>query len=148
MLERHGRSLRTGKKLSVLEAGGSINAIDYALRLEVRAVDSLDNTVLAAIGAEKLNTEIERALTVASTAGEPRRSAQPTLPAASAPWPQRRSELKRYATWLVHGCGVTQAATARVLNSTGQRTPTGRLWQPATVSKLVNGRYDRTAVRG
>ncbi|EUA20472.1 hypothetical protein I552_6792 [Mycobacterium xenopi 3993] len=40
-------------------------------------------------------------------------------------------------------------ATARVLNSAGQRTPKGRRWRPATVSALLNGRYDhgpRTAV--
>ena len=45
----------------------------------------------------------------------------------------------------MYGCGVTQAATARVLNSTGQRTATGRPWQPATVSKLLNGAFDRQA---
>jgi hypothetical protein len=53
--------------------------------------------------------------------------------------------LKRYVRWLVQGCGVTQVATARVLNSTGQRTPKGRLWQPSTVSALLNGRYDGSA---
>jgi hypothetical protein len=67
------------------------------------------------------------------------------LPGPTTPWPQRQPMLKRYVRWLVHGCGVTQVATARVLNSTGQRTPKGRLWQPATVSALLNGRYDRGA---
>lgn len=153
VLDRHGRCLRVGKNLSVLKADGGLNEIDYALRTEVRAVDNLDNAVLAALGAEKLHTEIERALAVVSApdrarVGDEPDGTAPVLPAPGAPWPQRHSELKRYATWLVQDCGVTQAATARVLNSTGQRTPTGRLWQPATVSKLVNGRYDRSAVRG
>ncbi|MGH3440307.1 MAG: recombinase family protein, partial [Sciscionella sp.] len=69
----------------------------------------------------------------------------PTLPAPTTPWAQRQPVLKRYVRWLVHGCGVTQVATARVLNSTGQRTPKGRPWQPSTVSALLNGRYDRGA---
>jgi hypothetical protein len=55
-------------------------------------------------------------------------SPSPMLPPPTAPWPQRQPMLKRYVRWLVHGCGVTQAATARVLNATGQRTPIGRPW--------------------
>lgn len=154
VLGRHGLYLRVGRTLGTLDPEGGVNEIDYALRAEVRAVDNLDNAVLAAIGVEKLSTEIERALsdtevTRPARAAGPRTTAArrhtpPTLPTPTAPWPQRRREIKRYASWLVHDCGVTQAATARVLNSVGQRTQSGRPWQPGTVSKLVNGGYERT----
>jgi hypothetical protein len=72
----------------------------------------------------------------------------PTLPAPTAAWAHRQPVLKRYVRWLVHDCGVTQVATARVLNSAGQRTPKGRLWQSNSVSALLNGRYDRPAMGG
>jgi hypothetical protein len=162
VLQRHGLNLRGCRELIAYPTDGGVSEIDFALRREVRAVDNLDQAVLAAMGAESLGREIERALvTAGATAAQPSPAARrvraggraesgpraerglpPMLPAPTEPWPQRQPVLKRYVRWLVHNCGVTQVATARVLNSTGQRTPKGRLWQPSTVSALLNGRYD------
>jgi len=165
VLQRHGLNLRVGRELAPCPTTGGFSEVDFALRREVQVVDDLDNAALAAVGAEGLGREIELALVAAGTRSSgtppaPRRVpvgagaepgpcaesvSPPMLPAPTTPWAQRQPMLKRYVRWLVHGCGVTQAATARVLNSTGQRTPKGRLWQPATVSALLNGRYDRGA---
>jgi hypothetical protein len=129
-----------------------MNEIDFALRREVQAVDNLDQAVLAAEGAKSLGHEIELALVKGRPPQSVRKTPEgaragvhplpPMLPSPAVPWPERKRLLKRYAGWLVYGCGVTQAATARVLNSAGQRTPTGRHWKPATVSKLLTGKYD------
>jgi hypothetical protein len=163
VLQRHGLNVRFGRKLAPCATTGGFNEVDFALRREVQIVDDLDHAALAAAGAETLGREIELALVGAAAPASctsppaPRVSAgaftetgpctervsAPMLPAPTTPWPQRQPVLKRYVRWLVHGCGVTQVATARVLNSTGQRTPKGRMWQPATVSALLNGRYDR-----
>ncbi|HEX7321992.1 MAG TPA: hypothetical protein VF299_03520 [Mycobacterium sp.] len=160
VMQRHGLNLRVGRDLVACLTEGGYSEIDFALRREVQAVDNLDNAVLAAAGVKSLQREIEVGLAsvVAHSPGRagtltcqnpppvPRSAAPngsvstPMLPAPTAPWKLREPELKRYVRWLVHGCGVTQAAAARVLNSTGQRTPRGRLWQPASVSKLLNGR--------
>ncbi len=67
----------------------------------------------------------------------------PRLPSPDAPWAHRQPILKRYARWLVETCGLTQTAAAQCLNPTGQRTPQGHLWQQATVSALIKGKYDR-----
>jgi hypothetical protein len=161
VLQRHGVNVRFGRELAPCPATGGYSEIDFALRREVQAVDDLDNAALAAAGVETLGREIELAL-VAAGAPEPAMAAvrrvptgagtetaprtesawPPVLPAPTAPWAQRQPMLKRYVRWLVHDCGVTQVATARVLNSAGQRTPKGRRWRPATVSALLNGRYD------
>lgn len=160
-MQRHGLNLRVGRELASCPTDGGYSEIDFALRSEVRAVDDLDNAALAAVGVRSLGREIERALATAGSRAsgnrqdsrpaaegdaDPLRRAKPTgtptLPVPTAPWKLRQPVLKHYVRWLVHGCGVTQAATARVLNSAGQRTPRGRLWQPASVSKLLNGRYD------
>ncbi len=165
ILQRRGLNLRFGRELEPCPTTGGFSEADFALRREVQAVDDLDNAALAAVGAESLGREIELALVAASgpvtgatpavrrlRAGGSTESglstesvSPPVLPVPSAPWVQRKPVLKRYVRWLVHGCGVTHVATARVLNSTGQRTPKGRRWQPATVSALLNGRYDRGA---
>ncbi len=158
VLQRHGRNLRLIRDLMPAPATGGMNEIDFALRREVQAVDALDNAALAAEGAESLSREIERALAGARTPpsprrvpaggtepGGPRESMPPALPTPNVPWAQRKTMLERYARWLVYGCGVTQAATARVLNSAGQRTATGRRWQPGTVSRLLNDNYDGEA---
>jgi len=162
VLQRHGLTFLYGRELEPCPTAGGFSEIDFALRREVQAVDELDNAALAVAGAESLSREIELAL-VASGATAPVGSAArrapsggstdaaprtestspPTLPAPTAAWAHRQPVLKRYVRWLVHGCGVTQVATARVLNSAGQRTPRGRRWQPSTVSALLNGRYDR-----
>lgn len=160
VLQRHGLNLRLIRELLPAPTTGGMNEIDFALRREVQAVDDLDHAALAAEGAESLGREIELALagSGARTSASVRRVAAgggvdrtetvlpPSLPVPTVPWAQRKPMLKRYARWLVYGCGVTQAATARVLNSTGQRTPTGRPWQPGTVSKLLNGQYDKGGV--
>lgn len=165
VLQRHGLNLRVGRELEPCPISSGYSEIDFALRCEVHAVDALDHAALAAIGAESLGREIELALVTAgdsvtsmppavrgvpadvgAEAGSRTESFAPLmLPEPTAPWAQRQPLLKRYVRWLVHGCGVTQVATARVLNSTGQRTPKGRLWQAPTVSALLNGRYDRGA---
>lgn len=157
VLQRRGLNLRLGWDVAPCATTGGWSEIDYALRREVQAVDDLDNAVLAVLGTESLAREIELALTAVDTpCGPPRRIASggggesasgqdvstPILPPADAPWRQRRPQLKRYVRWLVHGCGVTRTATARVLNSSGQRTPKGRSWQPTTVAALLNGHYD------
>jgi hypothetical protein len=158
VLQRHGLNLRGSRELISYPTDGGVTEIDFALRREVKAVDSLDHAVLAAMGAKTLGQEIEQALAATPTQTPVARRAPagaranagartdrvlpPALPAPTEPWPRRQPVLKRYVRWLVHGCGVTQVATARVLNSTGQRTPKGRLWQPSTVSALLNGRYD------
>lgn len=152
VLQRHGLNLLIYRELFRVPTDGGISEIDQALRLEVQAVDELDRAALAVAGVKSLSREIE--LVLAKTGATPavRRlpdrgttathSLPPVLPPPSVPWPQRKRLLKFYASWLVYGCGVTQAATARVLNSAGQRTPTGRHWKPATVSKLLTGKYD------
>jgi hypothetical protein len=153
VLQRHGLNLRLTRGLHPVPTGGGINEIDFALRREVQAVDNLDQAVLAAEGAKSLGREIELALVKSGGTASVRRTTTdggranihplpPMLPSPAVPWPERKRLLKRYAGWLVHGCGVTQAATARVLNSAGQRTPTGREWKPGTVSKLLTGKYD------
>lgn len=160
VMQRHGLNLRGGRELAPYPSTGGINEIDFALRREVQAVDELDHAALAAVGAESLGQEIELALAgVGARSSRTQRTLRVStddpgdtlfdsyvpsmLPKPTAPWPQRQPELKRYVRWLVHGCGVTQAAAARVLNSTGQRTQRGCRWQPATVSALLNGRYDK-----
>lgn len=153
VLQRHGLNLRLTRGLFAAPTDGGMNEIDFALRREVQAVDDLDQAALAAEGAKSLGREIELALVKSGGSASARRTTTdggranmhpvpPALPSPAVPWPERKRQLKRYAGWLVHGCGVTQAATARVLNSTGQRTPTGRQWKPGTVSKLLAGKYD------
>ncbi|BBU24313.1 hypothetical protein [Mycobacterium xenopi] len=165
VLQRHGLNVRFGRELAPCPATGGYSEVDFALRREVQAVDDLDNAALAAAGVESLRREIELALVAAgapapvmatvrrvpagaSTASRTENTWPPVLPAPTLPWAQRQPMLKRYVRWLVHDCGVTQVATARVLNSAGQRTPKGRRWRPATVSALLNGRYDHGAADG
>lgn len=161
VLQRHGLTFLFGRDLEPCPTSGGFSEIDFALRREVQAVDELDHAALALAGTESLSREIELALVASSAAAPvgpaarrapfaggtdaaPREFGSPrTLPAPTAAWAHRQPVLKRYVRWLVHGCGVTQVATARVLNSAGQRTPKGRLWQPNSVSALLNGRYDR-----
>lgn len=151
VLQRHGLNLLMYRELFQVPTDGGINEIDQALRLEVQAVDDLDNAALAVAGGKSLSHEIALALGKTTTpsvrrapeGGRPNvHPVPPALPPPTVPWPERKQLVKRYAGWLVHGCGVTQAATARVLNSAGQRTPTGRPWKPGTVSKLLTGQYD------
>ena len=164
VLQRHGLTFLFGREIEPCPTSGGFSEIDFALRREVQAVDELDNAALAVAGVESLSREIEFALVAAGTVAPVGPAARrgptgsgtdaaprtesvspPTLPAPMAAWAHRQPVLKRYVRWLVHGCGVTQVATARVLNSAGQRTPKGRPWQSSSVSALLNGRYDRGA---
>ncbi|MEB3032572.1 hypothetical protein [[Mycobacterium] nativiensis] len=152
VLQRHGHNLLLTREVIPAPTDGGMDEIDFALRREVHAVDNLDAAALAAEGVKSLSREIELALAKAADTPTVRRLPDrgrtaadpmpPILPPPTVPWSQRKRLLKHYAGWLVYGCGVTQAATARVLNSTGQRTPTGRHWKPGTVSKLLTGKYD------
>ena len=68
VLQRHGLTLRMGPHLFECPAEGGYNAIDMALRHEVRSVDALDHAAVAAAGVQTLSTEIDAAL---ANAGSP-----------------------------------------------------------------------------
>lgn len=163
VLQRHGLNLLFGRCLTPCPITGGMNEMDFALRREVQFVDNLDHAALAVAGFKTLGQEIEVALTDACTpppiALPARRTVEqltedpdqfereygprPALPVATAAWPERQPALKRYAAWLVYCCGLTQTDAAEFINASGHRTPQGRIWQQATVSALINGRYDR-----
>jgi hypothetical protein len=159
VLQRHGLNLRLGHHLAPCPRSGGMNEVDFALRSEVQAVDGLNQAALAAAGAHMLEDEIAAALagestesTATATPGWPRAllsqlereyGRAPVLPSPTAPWEQRLPTLKDYATWLTECCGTTQAVAAQILNAQGHRTPGKHAWRQATVSALVNGRYDR-----
>ena len=144
VLQRHGLDLLVGDDLWPVPDVGGINEIDHALRREVQAVDVLDRAALAAAGIESLERVVEQAAHAAPAA--PHESDwPPRLPQSVTPWSERRPVIVSYVGWLVDGCGVTRAAAARVLNSSGQRTPDGRAWQSRTVTALLDGRFDRGA---
>ncbi|MGB3010817.1 MAG: hypothetical protein WBB54_05495 [Mycobacterium sp.] len=71
VLQRHSLTLRMGPNLFECPAEGGYNAIDMALRHEVRTVDALDHAVMAAAAVETLSTEIDAAL---ANAGSPPRN--------------------------------------------------------------------------
>jgi len=71
VLQRHGLTLRMGPHLFECPAEGGYNAIDMALRHEVRAVDALDQAVIAAAGVQTLSTEIDAALAAVPTRVHP-----------------------------------------------------------------------------
>ena len=157
VLQRHGLNLVMGPGLWPCPITGGMNEADFALRREVQAVDDLDHAALAAVGFKTLGKEIELALAGGCAAQPtelpPHRTIEqlsevldqlelecgprPMLPAASAAWPERQPALKRYATWLVSCCGLTQTDAAKFINASGHRTPQGRIWQQATVSALI-----------
>jgi len=62
VLQRHGLTLRVGPDLFACPTEGGTNPIDQALRIEVQAVDALDNAVIAAAGVQTLSTEIDAVL--------------------------------------------------------------------------------------
>lgn len=68
VLQRHGLTLRVGPHLFACPTEGGPNAIDSALRHEVRAVDALDHAAVAAAGVQTLSTEIDVALANAGSA--------------------------------------------------------------------------------
>jgi hypothetical protein len=162
-LERHGLDLLLGPHLAPCPEAG-INAVDFALRQEVHAVDDLDQAALAAAGLRTLAEEIELALAEGIPADPPEVSAHregasevlarleaqygpaPTVLASEAPWDQRQESLKELATWLTRR-GLTQTETAEVIHKMGHRAPRGGAFTQVTVSMLLKGRYDRRSVR-
>lgn len=159
VLQRHGLNLLMGRDLWPSPDEGGISEVDGALRAEVRAVDDLDRAALAAAAVATLSDEIEAALHMPAPVvrHEPEQwsdvlqqleiqhGPHPGLPATRAAWQVRRPALKRFACWLVHGCGMTQAQAADFLNAFGHRTSSGRNWKRCTMSALINGRYDDRA---
>ena len=67
VLQRHGLTLRMGPHLFECPAQGGYNAIDMALRHEVRTVDALDHAAIAAAGVQKLGAEIDALLAEGSS---------------------------------------------------------------------------------
>lgn len=142
VLQRHGLDLLVGHDLWPVPNVGGMNEIDHALRREVQAVDVLDRAALAAAGVESLDRVVEQAANAVPVASH-ENDWPPRLPESNVPWAECRRIVTGYVRWLVDGCGVTRAAAARVLNSSGQRTRDGRAWQSRDVSALLEGRYDR-----
>lgn len=70
-LQRHGLNLLLGPDLYPCPAEGGINAVDAAIRNEIRAVYALDDAAMAAAGIRALGTEIEAALAKAGPPAEP-----------------------------------------------------------------------------
>ncbi len=162
VLQRHGLELLIGRAMWSCPRDSGISEIDSALRREVRAVDDLDRSLLAALGGLTLTDEIEsmlRADTANSVAEHPgeqlldvlqrleiQYGPHPGLPSTRAAWKIRQPGLQRLAAWLVHQCEMTQGQAAEFLNASGQRTKSGRSWQRSTVAALVDGRLGRSGV--
>jgi len=161
VLERYGLDLLLGPHLEPCPEEG-INPVDFALRLEVHAVDDLDRAVLAAAGLHILAEEIETALAEAASTVPHEIPADgqqapdvptgmearplPTVPAPNAPWDQRREPLKELAARLTES-GLNQTAAAEIIHGLGHRPPGGGAFTQVTVSMLLRGRYDRGSVR-
>ena len=77
VLQRHGLNLLMGRELAPCSVDGGYNEIDMALRVEVRAVDSLDHAAMATAGVVVLGDEIELALAEAGA-----QCGAPAIPAA------------------------------------------------------------------
>ena len=122
MLQRHGLDLLVGHDLWPVPGTGGTNEIDHALRREVQAVEPSSRGAGRCRGGKSREggrTGRE------CCAGDPTRKRLATkAPQPDSPWTERRQAVMGYVCWLVDGCGVTRAAAARVLNSSGQRTPT------------------------
>lgn len=160
-LEQYGLDLLIGQHLAPCPEDG-INPADYALRHEVRAVYDLNRAVLAAAGLRTLAEEIETALAKAASGNpdqtpdddiagplaelEARYGPLPSVPAAAAPWADRREPLKEVAAELADR-GLTQAKIAEILHGLGHRPPGGGAFTQVAVSGLLRGRYDRGAIR-
>lgn len=66
VLQRRGLNLLLGRELAPCPTTGGFNAVDHALRTEVRAIDGLDRAALVAASIQTLGDEIELALIAAS----------------------------------------------------------------------------------
>lgn len=62
VLQRHGLNMLMGHDLEPCTMDGGFSPIDYALRMEVKAVDALGFAALANAGMRTLDVEIEREL--------------------------------------------------------------------------------------
>jgi hypothetical protein len=62
VLQRHGLNMLMGHELEPCTMDGGFSPIDYALRMEVKAVDALGFAALASAGMRTLGVEIEREL--------------------------------------------------------------------------------------
>ena len=158
VLQRHGLELLIGRAMWSCPLDSGISEIDGALRREVRAVDDLDRSLLAALGGLTLTDEIESMLrehaagSVTKHPGyqpldilqrlEIQYGPHPGLPSTRAAWAVRHPALKRFAAWLVQQCEMTQVQAADFLNALGQRTKSRQSWQRSTVAALIRGRYD------
>jgi len=156
VLQRHGVNLLLGPHLVPCPTNAGLNEIDFALRIEVQAVDSLDRAVIAAAGIRTLEMEIEAAFCAESkeiphevryelevlAALQQDNGPAPHLPTPTTPRKDGVAMLKRYVKWLVDECGTSRSLAAQILNCLGQRTPANRLWQRGTISALLGGRYD------
>ncbi len=71
VLQRHGVNMLLGQDLEPCTIDGGFNAIDYAMREEVRSVDELDHAAVAGAGIRPLFDEIERELAAHRPAPEP-----------------------------------------------------------------------------
>ena len=76
VLQRHGLNMLMGHDLQPCTMDGGFSPIDFALRMEVKAVDELGFAALASAGMRTLGAEIEVELTHAGRPGAP---AAPTL---------------------------------------------------------------------
>ena len=76
-LQRHGLDLLIGPNLMPCPVEGGINAMDAAMRDEIRGVFRLDDAALAAAGMKSLGVEIEAALSQTATALEPPAEQEP-----------------------------------------------------------------------
>ena len=162
VLQRHGLELLIGRAMWSCPRDSGISEIDSALRREVRAVDDLDRSVLAALGGLTLTDEIEsmlRADTGRSVVVHPgeqmldvlqrleiQYGPHPGLPSARAAWKIRRPGLQLFAGWLVRECEMPQGQAADLLNTLGHRTKCGREWRRSTLSALINGRHHRDGI--
>lgn len=161
-LERHGLDLLLGQHLAPCPEHG-VNVMDYALRVEVHAVDDLDRAALAAAGLRTLADEIEIALSEAAidrsdvcadgegtldqqSQSEAHHGSLPNVPPPHAPWEQRHEPLKALAAQLT-ASGLTQAKAAKIIHGLGHRPPGGGPFTQVAVSMLLRGRYDRGSVR-
>ncbi len=80
VLQRHGLNLLMGHDLEPCTMDGGFSAIDYALRIEVKAVDELGFAALAMAGTRTLGVEIEvELLQAAGCAAEPAPGPEPAL---------------------------------------------------------------------
>lgn len=80
VLQRHGLNMLMGHDLEPCTMDGGFSPIDYALRMEVKAVDALGFAALASAGMRTLGVEIERELLDPAHQSAPARD----VPAAAA----------------------------------------------------------------